>query len=154
MVDISTHRCGWDIHHTQVGAIARERSKGLWLAELGNRGRVVEVLLLLPFIEDRVRGTPIHRVGLRAGKARLEPYSVPGNSRVRLWDRYGLGFRDGKMGVERGEHLGDDGASLDLPLVGLGSPLLDRDGILPGQLVDSPDKLADPGVLLGILLAG
>ena len=58
------------------------------------------------------------------------------------------------MCVERGEHLGDDGASLDLPLVGLGSPLLDRDGILPGQLVDSPDKLADPGVLLGILLAG
>ena len=58
------------------------------------------------------------------------------------------------MGIEREEHLGDDGASLDLPLVGLGSPLLDRDGILPGQLVDSPDKLADPGVLLGILLAG
>ena len=40
------------------------------------------MLLLLTLVEDRVRRTSIHRVGLRAGKARLEPYSVPGNSRV------------------------------------------------------------------------
>jgi len=59
------------------------------------------VLLLLTLVEDRVRRTSIHRVGLRAGKARLKPDFVPDNGGVGLWDGDRLWFRSSKMGVER-----------------------------------------------------